>query len=134
MPAPNTPRPPTLADTPLTVRYGLPYLPSDVAGRQAIGQPARYAVGPFAQGLCTSQWPHCAGVVSGDTGLGHDVPTGSATIDDSSYLWGLGFETLAPGPGVIGAKVLVGWDVPSPGLLDCYVQFDDDTSAPITWV
>lgn len=133
-PAPNPLRSPALVDAPLTVRYALPYLPGDVAGRPAVGHPSGYHVGPYAQGPCASQWPHCAGVVEALTTLGPEAPTGTATIDDSYYLWGSGFETFAPGPGVISAKVVVGWDVPSTGFQDCYVQFDDDTSVPITWV
>jgi hypothetical protein len=132
-PAPYSPRSPALTDAPLTVRYGLPYLPAGLPTSHVVGQPSRYIVRLYAHGPCTSQWPQCVGVVNAETGSPH-APTGTATIDDSFSLWGSGFETFAPGAGVIGANVTVGWDVPSTGFLDCYVQFDDAVSVPLTWV
>jgi hypothetical protein len=129
-PGPYQPRPAELADAPLTVRYGLPYLPASLPPTLADGQPSRYAVDLRATGPCASQWPQCSEITSyPDT----TAPTGTATIDDSSTIWGAGFETLAPGPGAIVASVRAGWDIPATGFLGCHVEFQDTVSEPITW-
>jgi hypothetical protein len=87
-PDPYQPRPAELADAPLTVRYGPPYLPSSLPTALSTGQPSTYAVDVRAYGPCASQWPRCNGVFS-DNG----PASGTATIDDSSAWWGAGFET-----------------------------------------
>jgi hypothetical protein len=136
-PAPYSPRAPARADAPLTIRYAPPYLPGDVGGRQVRGHTAgyvKYVKRPYARGACASQWPRCAGVLYGVFPFGPAALTGTATIDDGTSPWGSGFETFAPGPGVVGASVTGGWHVPSTGFSDCYVQFDGDASVPITWV
>jgi hypothetical protein len=138
-PDPYQIRPPDLADTPPTVRYGLPYLPSALpSSTSTANRDNQYFVNFDLSGPCATAWPHCNGVRS-DIGIAEIAssgvpPTGTWTIDDSSDVWGAGFETLAPGPGTFWANVDVGWDIPNTGFLNCFVQFSDSTQVPITWV
>lgn len=132
---PNQPRPPALGDAPLPVRHTLPY-PIDSLPRAAgtASTPNRYQVGLSASGpaseSCASAQIPCPPIF-----MYQDPPTETTTIDDHSWPWGRGFETLAPGPGYITASVDVAWNMPQSGFFSCYVMFDTNAvSVPITWV
>jgi hypothetical protein len=141
-PVSGGPRPPALADTPLTMRYGLPYLLDDlpVSASTGDGYPAgldRYTIRFHLTGVCGSHWVYC-GVfsVDGDATATHGrtVPTGTWSIDDRGTGWGSGFETLVAGPGAIEALADVQWQVPATGFNGFLVELSDTVRAPITWV
>ncbi|HEV8193327.1 MAG TPA: hypothetical protein VGP82_17830 [Ktedonobacterales bacterium] len=137
---PYQPRPPALADTPLTVRYTLPYQPESVLQEPGpTDTPNQYVVqlsvfgpcahpGAFPQG-CATVGSMCDVVIKDQT-----APTGSATVDDRDKAWGLGFETCAPGPGEIRMSTFIAWNVPTAAFGGFYVQFTGVAKAPITWV
>src|SRR5262249_41206399 len=119
---PNQPRPPAFADTPLTVRHTLPYLLDSLP--QAPGsstRPNRYQLGLFVHApppeACATAPMACPPIFSQQ-----DTPTETTTLDDRSWSWGTGFETLAPGPGSITASVDISWNVPHSGFLSFYVM------------
>ncbi len=125
---PSQPRPPQLADAPLTVRYTLPYPLASVP--QDSNDSHRYEVGV---GAYAPAWPACPPSVQNR--LVVSPVSGTATIDDSSFAWGTGFETRAPGPRHIVASMGLHLHLPAPGFSAFTAFFDGDSvSVPITWV
>lgn len=122
------PRPPELADTPLTVRYTLPYTPAsppDATGNATTS----YDVLLSARSQCASGWPRCDPRIDVD----EHTPTGTVTFDDKSRPYGHGFETFATGPVTITASMEFRWRAPDSGFQSLDVNFYNNTaSAPIT--
>jgi hypothetical protein len=127
-PPPYQPRPPELADRPLTIRYGLPFLP-DALPPGTGNFPSRYQVRGDASGPCASKWPQYNGVR-----FDASPPNGSFAIDDASFIYGAGFETLAPGPGTLWLAADATWYVPDSGFAQLNVEYFDTVIELITWV
>lgn len=132
-PTPGQPRPPELADAPLTVRYTVPY-PADSLTVEP-NSTIEDAVVATAQGARKEGAPpECLQVQSdGYPSNGVVNATGEATVADTQLPYGVGFENLAPGPGSIDVKMYVMRYVPATGFASFHVFFRDDASIPVTW-
>jgi hypothetical protein len=124
-------RPPQFADAPLTLHYSLPYLPESLLPDPYNRN--RYEVGVSVDAPCAPAWPGCLSPLQ--YGLPTSPPTGTATIDDSTWPWGRGFETRAPGPGQLSLSMNASWSVPDSGFGYLTLDFEDNSvNVPITWV
>lgn len=128
-PLPRQPRPPTLADAPLTVRYTTPY-PPDMLRTSATERPKAVSVSAFAFGTCPGEAAAQCGPI---TGYNQEM-TGSVAISDEHDPYGFGFERFEPGPGSIKVSLNIQWPVKDSGFADLTATFGDTAVVPITWV